>query len=58
MAWSDLDSDDEPLESLVQLKEKVHVFNKAQLKGLIFTSMDEYDSVNTENCMLKDGFLI
>jgi len=28
--------------------------NKAQLKGLIFTLMDEYDSVNTENCMLKN----
>ena len=31
------------------------VLNKAQLKGLFFTLMDEYDSVNTENCMLKDA---
>jgi len=54
MARSESDSDDEPLESLAQLKEKVHGFNKAQLKGLIFTLMDEYDSVNTKNCMLKD----
>ena len=28
--------------------------NKAQLKELLFTLMDEYDSVNIENCMLKD----
>ena len=55
MARSESDSDDESLDSLAQLKEKVHVFNKAQLKGLIFTLMDEYDSVNSENCMLKDA---
>jgi len=55
MARIKSDSDDEPLESLAQLKKKVHSFNKAQLKGLLFTLMDEYDSVNTENCMLKDG---
>ena len=55
MARSESDSDDEPLESLAQLKEKVHGFNKAQLKGLFFTLMDEYDSLNTENCILKDA---
>jgi len=54
MARSELDLDDEPLESLAQLKEKVHGLNEAQLKGLLFTLMDEFDSVNIENCMLKD----
>ena len=54
MARSESDSDDEPLESLAQLKEKVHGLNKAPLKGLLFTLMDEFNSVNTENCMLKD----
>jgi len=51
MARSESDSDDEPLESLAQLKEKVHSFNKTHLKGLYFTLMNEYDSVNTENCV-------
>jgi len=54
MARSESDSDNEPLESLAQLKEKVRGLNKTQLKGLLFILMDEYDSVNTENCMLKD----
>ena len=54
MAKSESDLDDEPLESLPQLKEKVRGLHKAQLKELLFTLMDEYDSVNTENCMLKD----
>ena len=34
MARSESNLDEEPLESLAQLKEKVHGFNKAQLKGL------------------------
>jgi len=53
MARSESDSDDEPLENLAQLKEKVHGFNKAQLKGLFFTLMDEYDSVNTKKLHVK-----
>ena len=32
MARSESDSDDEPLESLAQLKEKVHGFNKLNLR--------------------------
>jgi len=58
MVRSDLDSDDEPVESLAQLKEKVHGLNEAQLKGLFFTLMDEFNSVNTENCMLRMFVLI
>ena len=54
MARSESDSDDESLESLAQLKEKIRGLNKARLKGLLLTLMDEYDSVNTENCMLKN----
>jgi len=45
MARSESDSDDEPLESLAQLKEKVCGLNKTQLKELLFTLIDEYDSV-------------
>jgi len=54
IACSESDSDDEPLESLAQLKEKVSGLSKANLKKLFFTLMDEYDYINTENCMLKD----
>ena len=42
MAKSESDSDDEPLESLAQLKEKVSGFNKSSLKELPFTLTDEY----------------
>ena len=48
------DSDDEPLDSLAQLKDKVRGLNKAKLEEL-FTLMDECDAVNSENCMLKDA---
>ena len=54
MARSELDSDDKPLDSLAQLKEKVHGLNKAKLEEFLFTLMDECDSINAENCMLKD----
>ena len=54
MARSESDSDDEPLDSLAQLKEQVSGFNKSSLKELLFSLIDEYESVNTENCMLKD----
>jgi len=55
MARSDSDSDDEPLDSLAQLKDKVRGLNKAELEDLLFTLMDEYDAINSENCMLKDA---
>ena len=54
MAKSESDSDDEPLESLAQLMEKVRCLSKVKLEELLFTLMDECDSVNTKNCMLKD----
>jgi len=55
MAKSDSDSDDEPLDSLAQLKDKVRGLNKAKLEELLVTLMDEYDAINSENCMLKDA---
>ena len=54
MARSDSKSDDEPLDSLAQLKDKVCGLSKAKLKELLFTLMDECDALNSENCMLKD----
>ena len=54
MARSDTDSDDELLDNLVQLKDKVRGLNKAKPEDLLFTLMDECDSINYENCMLKD----
>ena len=55
MARSDSDSDDEPLDSLAQLKDKECGLNKAKLEELLFTLMDECDAINFENCMLKDA---
>ena len=54
MLRSDSDSDDEPLDILAQLKDKVCGLNKAKLEGLLFTLIDECDAINFENCMLKD----
>jgi len=55
MARSDSDSDDEPIDSLAQPKDKVRGLNNAKLKQLLFTLMDECDAINSENCMLKDA---
>ena len=55
MARSETHLDDEPLDSLAQLKEKVRRLNKAKLKELLFTLVDKCDSINAENCMLKDA---
>ena len=41
MARSDPDLDDEPLDSLAQLKDKIRGLYKAKLEGLLFTLMDE-----------------
>ena len=57
MARSDSDSDNEPLDSLAQLKDKVRGLNKAKLEELLFTLMDECDASNSENSMLKDACL-
>ena len=54
MAISDSESDDESLDSLAQLKDKVCGLSKAKLKELLFTLMDECDALNSENYMLKD----
>jgi len=55
MAKSDSDSDDEPLDSLAQLKDRVCGLSKAKLQELLFTLMDECDAINFENCMLKNA---
>jgi len=55
MGKSDYDSDDEPLDSLTQLKDQVRGLSKAKLEELLFTLMDECDAINSENCMLKDA---
>jgi len=49
------DSDDEPVDSLAQLKDMVRGLNKAKLEELLFTLMHECDAINSENCMLKDA---
>jgi len=54
VARSDSDSDDQPLDSLARLKDKVRGLNKAKLEELLFTLMDQCDSINSKNCMLKD----
>ena len=54
MARSDSESDEEPLGSLALLKKKVSGLSKTNLTKLLFTLMDDYESVNTENSMLKD----
>jgi len=54
MATSDSVSDEESLDSLDQLKEHVCGLSKAKLKELLFTLMDEYDALTSENCMQKD----
>jgi len=53
-ARSDFDSDDKPLDSLAQLKDKVRGLNKVKLEELLFTLIDECDAINSESCMLKD----
>ena len=55
MVRSDSDSDDEPLDNLAQLNDKVRGLNKAKLEELLFTLMDECDAINSENSMLKDA---
>ena len=55
MAKSESASDDEPMDRLSQFKEQVHGLNKAKVKKLLFTLMNECDAINFENCMLKDA---
>jgi len=47
MARSDSNSDDKPLDSLAQLKDKVRGLNKAKLEELLFTLMDECDAISS-----------
>jgi len=53
-ARSESDSNNEPVDSLSQLKETVRGLNKAKLEELLLTLMDECDTINAKNCMLKD----
>jgi len=55
MAKGNSDSNDQPLDRLAQLKDKVRGLNKAKLKELLFTLMDECDVINSENCMLNNA---
>jgi len=55
MAKSNSNSDDEPLNSLAKLKDKVRGLKKANLEELLFTLMDECNANNSENCILKDA---
>jgi len=55
MARTELDSDNESIESLDQLKNKVCGLNKTKLKEFLFTLMDECDALYSENCQLKDA---
>jgi len=43
-------------EILSQLKEKVRCASKLKLKKLLFTLFDDFEEVNTENCVLKDVY--
>jgi len=52
---SETDSDEESIESLDRLKNKVCGLNKAKLKEFLFTLMDECDALHSENCELKDA---
>jgi len=54
MARSDTESDDEPIDRLEQLKNKVCGISKAKLKEFLFTVMDGCDALNSENNMLTD----
>ena len=54
MARSESDSDFEPVESLSQLKDKVHSLSKAKIEELLLTLMGESDAINAENSRLKD----
>jgi len=49
MAKSESESDCEPVESLSQLKDKVHDLSKAKIEELLLTLMDECDAINVEN---------
>ena len=55
MTRSETDSDEESIESLDRLKNKVCGLNKAKLKEFLFTVMDEQDALYSENCELKDA---
>ena len=55
MARSETDSDEELSDSLIRLKNKVCGLNETKLKEFLFTLMDEYDALHSENCELKDA---
>ena len=54
MARSDTDSDNETIDHLEQLKNKVSRLCKAKLKEFVFNVMDKCDALHSENNMLID----
>ena len=54
MARSESEWDLESIESLSQLKDEVRGLSKAKVVKLLFTVMDECETITAENCMLKD----
>ena len=55
MARSESDSNDESVESLDRLKNKVCGLNKIKHKEYLFTLMDKCDALHFENYELKDA---
>jgi len=55
MARSEIDSDEESSDCLIQIKNKVCGLNKTKLKKFLLTLMDECDALHSENCELKDA---
>ena len=54
MARSESESDLESVESLSQLKDTVCGLSKVKVAKLLFSIMDECETITLENCMLKD----
>jgi len=54
MAKNESESDLELIENLSQLKDKVCDLSKAKVVKLLFTIMDECETITAKNCMLKD----
>ena len=56
MARSESELDLESIKSLSQLKDKVRGLSKAIVVKLLFTIIDECETITAENYMLKDVF--
>ena len=53
MARSESEADSKSDETMSQFMEKVSGFNKRKILKLLFSLMDEFEAISTENCMLK-----